>query len=55
MVEGLQLKPITVFVPGPLRERAGGVSELFLSAPNVRVALEILERQPPGALQERLR
>ena len=47
MVEGTQIKPVTVFVPGPLRERAGGVSELFLSAPSVRVALEILERSHP--------
>ena len=37
----------TVFVPGPLREYCGGVSTLALSAPNVRAALDELERRFP--------
>ena len=39
---------ITVFVPPPLRVYSGGVSELSLSAPNVRAALEQLERSHPS-------
>ena len=39
---------ITVFVPPPLRPYSGGASELSLSAPTVRAALEQLERSHPS-------
>jgi len=39
---------ITIFVPGPLRPYCGGASELFLSAPSVRAALEELGRSQPA-------
>ena len=39
---------ITVHVPGALRTDCEGASELFLSAPSVRAALEHLERSHPS-------
>jgi len=39
---------ITIHVPAPLRAGSDGASELTLSAPNVRVALEQLERSHPS-------
>jgi molybdopterin converting factor small subunit len=39
---------ITVSVPRPLRACCGGASELSLSAPSVRAALEQLERSHPA-------
>ena len=38
---------VTVFVPGVLREYCGGRSQLALSAPTVRAALELIERDYP--------
>jgi molybdopterin synthase sulfur carrier subunit len=38
---------VTLLVPGPLRGYCGGASELSISAPNVREALEELERSHP--------
>jgi molybdopterin converting factor small subunit len=35
---------ITIFIPGPLRQYCGGASELSMSAPSVRAALEELGR-----------
>jgi molybdopterin converting factor small subunit len=35
---------ITLHVPGPLRAYCGGASQLSISAPTVRAALEELER-----------
>ena len=39
---------ITIDVPSALRGYCGGASELFLSAPTVRAALEELERSHPS-------
>jgi molybdopterin synthase sulfur carrier subunit len=39
---------ITIQVPAPLRACCGGVSELSLSAPSVRAALEQIERSHPA-------
>ena len=39
---------ITIHVPGPLLAYSGGASELSLSAPSVRAALEQLERSHPA-------
>ena len=39
---------ITIQVPPPLRAYSGGASEFSISAPNVRAALEQLERSHPG-------
>ena len=39
---------ITVSIPGPLRATCKGASELFLSAPSVRAALEEIERSHPS-------
>lgn len=39
---------ITIHVPGPLRACCEGASELTLSAPSVRAALDQLERQYPS-------
>ncbi len=39
---------ITIDVPGALRAYCGGASELFLSAPTVRAALDQLERSHPA-------
>jgi molybdopterin synthase sulfur carrier subunit len=39
---------ITIHVPAALRTYCEGASELFLSAPTVRVALEQLERSHPS-------
>jgi len=39
---------ITIHVPGALRACCGGASELFLSAPSVRAALDQLERSHPS-------
>jgi molybdopterin synthase sulfur carrier subunit len=38
---------ITIHVPAPLREYCDGASELALSAPSVRTALEQIERSHP--------
>jgi len=40
--------PITIHVPTMLRAYCNGASELFLSAPSVRAALEQLERSHPS-------
>lgn len=48
MLAAGQNSAIKVFVPGPLRACSGGASELLLSAPNVRAALEQLERSHPS-------
>jgi molybdopterin converting factor small subunit len=39
---------ITIQVPSPLRACCGGDSELSLSAPSVRAALEQIERSHPA-------
>lgn len=39
---------VTVLVPGPLRDRCGGKAELTLEAPDVRAALEEIERRHPS-------
>jgi molybdopterin converting factor small subunit len=39
---------ITILVPPMLRACCGGASELFLSAPTVRAALEQLEQNHPS-------
>jgi len=39
---------ITIHVPGGLRDSCEGASELILSAPNVRAALDQLERRHPS-------
>ena len=39
---------VTVQIPGVLREYCGGASELSVSAPSVRAALEDLERRHPA-------
>lgn len=39
--------PITVQLPGMLRQYAGGVTRLALTAPTVRATLELLERTQP--------
>ena len=39
---------ISIFVSGVLREYCGGASELSVSAPTVRAALELLERDHPS-------
>ena len=39
---------IRVHIPGPLRSYCEGASELLLSAPSVRAALEQLERSHPS-------
>ena len=39
---------IKVHIPAPLRPYCGGASELGISAPNVRAALEELERSHPS-------
>jgi sulfur-carrier protein len=39
---------ITIHVPAALRDCCKGASELFLSAPSVRAALEQLERSQPS-------
>ena len=39
---------IRVDIPGPLRDCCEGVSELSLSASNVRAALEEIERRHPS-------
>ena len=39
---------ITILVPGPLRSCCNGASELHLSAPSVRAALEQIERSHPS-------
>ena len=39
---------ITIHVPAPLRDYSGGASEISLSAPSVRAALEQLERSHPS-------
>ena len=38
---------VTIHVPPPLRERCGGVSELFVLADSVRATLEWIERTHP--------
>lgn len=39
---------VKIYVPGPLRSGCNGASELMLSAPSVRTALGVLERQYPS-------
>ncbi len=39
---------VSIRVPAPLRACCGGASELVLSAPSVRAALEHLERRHPS-------
>jgi sulfur-carrier protein len=39
---------IRVFIPSPLRPYCGGASELGVTAPNVRAALDELERTHPS-------
>jgi sulfur-carrier protein len=39
---------ITVYVPAPLRTSCAGASELVLSAPSVRAALEWIEQTHPA-------
>ncbi len=39
---------VTIRVPGPLRDYCEGASELAMSAPTVRAALEQLERRHPS-------
>jgi sulfur-carrier protein len=39
---------IKIHVPAPLRDCCEGASELFLSVPSVRAALEQLERSHPA-------
>ena len=39
---------IRIHIPGPLRPYCQGASELFLSAPTVRAALEQLDRSHPS-------
>lgn len=39
---------VTVHIPAPLRHYCGGVSDLPVSAANVRAALEDLERNHPS-------
>jgi molybdopterin synthase sulfur carrier subunit len=39
---------ITIHVPGALRAYCAGASELFLSAPSVRAALERIEQSHPA-------
>jgi molybdopterin converting factor small subunit len=41
-------KTVTIHVPAPLRHCCEGASELFLSAPSVRAALDQLERTHPS-------
>jgi sulfur-carrier protein len=41
-------KTVTIHVPAPLRDCCEGASELFLSAPSVRAALDQLERTHPS-------
>ena len=39
---------VTIHIPAPLRRYCGGVSDLPVSAANVRAALEELERNHPS-------
>ncbi len=39
---------IAIHIPGVLRSCCGGASELSLSAPSVRAALDHIERSHPG-------
>ena len=39
---------ITIHLPGPLRTYCAGASQLLLSVPTVRAALEDLERNQPA-------
>ena len=39
---------VTIHVPAALRDCCGGASDLSVSAPSVRAALEVLERQHPS-------
>lgn len=40
--------PITIHIPGALRDYCDGASELMLAAPSVRAALEHIERSHPS-------
>ena len=42
---------VTINVPGPLRDRCGGVATLSISATSVRAALEFLEQRYPSLYQ----
>jgi sulfur-carrier protein len=44
MVDPARARTVTLFVPGPLRGYCGGASELPISAPSVRGALQEIER-----------
>jgi molybdopterin synthase sulfur carrier subunit len=48
MVEMARGMTVTLLVPGPLRGYCGGASELPISAPSVRGALEEIERAQPS-------
>lgn len=39
---------VTVHIPSPLRACCGGAAQLFLSAANVRAALEEIEKSQPS-------
>lgn len=43
---------ITIRIPAMLRDRCDGASELTLSAPDVRTALEQLERRHPSLYRD---
>lgn len=43
-----QATTVTIFVPGLLRDRCDGASELTMTAASVRVAFEELERRYPS-------
>ena len=43
-----QAVTVSILVPGPLRPYCDGASEIPVSAPTVRVALEQLERDRPA-------
>src|SRR5437588_6141055 len=45
---GPQAMTITIHIPSPLRPCCAGASELSLSAPSVRAALEQIERSHPA-------
>ncbi len=42
---------IHIYVPGPLRARCGGASELLVTASSVRAALGEIERRHPSLYQ----
>jgi molybdopterin converting factor small subunit len=48
MLDMVRAATVTLFVPGPLRGYCGGASALPISAPNVRGALQEIERDQPS-------